>query len=652
MEKFIGENLLNKIGIGILVIGVGIFVKYAIDQDWIGHIGRVLIGLLTGGLLIGVAHYLRKKYKAFSSVLVGGGIATMYFSIAIAFQTYGLLSQPLAFGIMAVITVFSVIMAVGYDRQEIAIIGLLGGFATPFLVSTGEGSYVTLFTYIIIINLGAMFLSWFKDWKLTRVLSYGLTVLLFGGWAALNLFYFDTPEVGGVIAFATAFFTIFFGMNIAFSVKSQQKLKGLDFILLLSNSAFYFVVTMATLYWFDQGRYMGIFTALMGVFHFIFVFPAKKWVSYDDRLVKVLVGLVLTFVTAAVGIELEGSHLTIFWAIEAVILLVIARQTKMSLLERATVLMTFLTVMSLLRDWGMFYLADFGTGNTPILNGNFLTTLVATGSLFALSIMNKRLKPVMENAQGLSTTYRFMGIGLLYVGALFETIDQVIHLNDGVMVIAVATLTAYYLVGLHAWAMITKDRDFGNIVFSLSMLFFVALTVSQIMFIGPMREDFLSGYPSGDGFMARFWMTPAVFTVLALSFVHGRKAYDKDGNNLLLWGLSIVLVILTSVELDTILALAGVSGAHAHKIGYPILWGILGFGLIAGGMRYKLRHLRLAGLALFLLIIVKLFAYDIRSIPTGGKIAAFISLGVVLLVVSFMYQRLKRLVIEDDDEGE
>lgn len=70
LEDFIGGNLLNKIGIGILIIGIGIFVKYAIDKDWIGPVGRVMIGLLSGGILLGVAHWLRKAYAAFSSVLL------------------------------------------------------------------------------------------------------------------------------------------------------------------------------------------------------------------------------------------------------------------------------------------------------------------------------------------------------------------------------------------------------------------------------------------------------------------------------------------------------------------------------------------------------------------------------------------------------
>jgi hypothetical protein len=80
----------------------------------------------------------------------------------------------------------------------------------------------------------------------------------------------------------------------------------------------------------------------------------------------------------------------------------------------------------------------------------------------------------------------------------------------------------------------------------------------------------------------------------------------------------------------------------------PVLWGLCSFAFMWLGMRYKFRPLRIVSLTLFLITLIKLFAYDIRNIPAGGKIAAFFCLGVLLLVVSFMYQRLKHIIIEDE----
>jgi len=104
LEKFIGENLLSKIGIAVLVLGISFFVKFAIDKNWIREAGRVIIGLIAGGILIGIAHRIRHSYRSFSSVLMGGGLTVFYFTIAFAFHEYHLIGQKTAFGIMPVLS--------------------------------------------------------------------------------------------------------------------------------------------------------------------------------------------------------------------------------------------------------------------------------------------------------------------------------------------------------------------------------------------------------------------------------------------------------------------------------------------------------------------------------------------------------------------
>ena len=181
-EKFIGENLISKIGIAILVLAIGFFVKYAIDNDWIGPAGRVGVGLICGGILIGLAHRLRNQYKGFSSVLIGGGLVVLYFTIALAYHQYHLFGQTPAFILMLVITAFSVVLSLLYNREELAIIALVGGFVTPFLVSNGSGDYQVLFTYLLILNTGLLVIAYYNAWRLLNGLAFGFTVVLFGSW--------------------------------------------------------------------------------------------------------------------------------------------------------------------------------------------------------------------------------------------------------------------------------------------------------------------------------------------------------------------------------------------------------------------------------------------------------------------------------------
>ena len=80
------------------------------------------------------------------------------------------------------------------------------------------------------------------------------------------------------------------------------------------------------------------------------------------------------------------------------------------------------------------------------------------------------------------------------------------------------------------------------------------------------------------------------------------------------------------------------------------MWGILSFVFMYLGMMKGNKHFRIAALALFALTILKLLLFDLKDISEGGKIAVFISLGVLLLIISFMYQKLKKLIFDEEDE--
>lgn len=84
------------------------------------------------------------------------------------------------------------------------------------------------------------------------------------------------------------------------------------------------------------------------------------------------------------------------------------------------------------------------------------------------------------------------------------------------------------------------------------------------------------------------------------------------------------------------------------KTGLPVLWGLASFAMMWLGMRHKYLTLRIISLSLFALTLVKLFIFDISNIPPAGKIAAFFFLGVILLIISFMYQKVKKIIAADE----
>ena len=365
LEKFIGENLANKIGIGILVLGIGFFVKYAIDQQWINEIGRVCIGIASGGILLGIAHRLRKTFVAFSSVLVGGGIAVLYLTIALAFHEYNLFSQSAAFILMLLITAFTVMLSLGYDRMELAILGILGGFASPFMVSTGEGNYVVLFTYILILDCGMLVLAYFKKWNVVNIICYAFTIILFGSWLGVKFDGLETPSlISGAIIFASLFYVVFFAMNIINNIKEKTAFNAIEISMVLSNAFFYYAAGMVALDNPYGENFKGLFTAAIGVFNFIFAYILYKNLRVDMKLVFLLIGLVLTFISLAAPVQLEGNYITLFWAAETALLLWLSQKSGIRLMKLASVIIMILMVISLVMDWGQIYFSNLSTSSS------------------------------------------------------------------------------------------------------------------------------------------------------------------------------------------------------------------------------------------------------------------------------------------------
>ena len=394
LEKFIGENLVSKIGIAILVLAIGFFVKFAIDNNWIGTVGRVGIGILCGGILVSLAHRLRNSYKAFSSVLAGGGLAVFYFTITLAYHQFHLFSQATAFIIMIVITVFAVALSILYNRQELAIIALVGGFAAPFLVSDGSGNYKVLFTYLIILNTGLLVIAYNKAWRLMNLLAFIFTVILFTGWLiSLNYSTSANTYSNGLI-FATAFYLLFFFINIANNIKENKKFIAADFSILLINTGLFFAAGLYCLTEMNKPEYRGLFTILIGVFNLIasyFLFRKRK---VDTNILYLFIGITLTFISLTAPIQLHGHNITLFWASEAVLLYWLFQKSKINIIQYASVIVWFAMLLSLLMDWKNIY-SDATIAINIILNKGFITGLYSAIATYILFILRRQKKQMM-----------------------------------------------------------------------------------------------------------------------------------------------------------------------------------------------------------------------------------------------------------------
>jgi uncharacterized membrane protein len=160
LENRIGAQLFSRIGIVALLIATTLFLKWAIDNHYIGPIGRILAGLIAGaGVIVWSERFRRQNFLAFSYALKAIGSGALYLSLWAAFQLYHLLPATVALGAMILITAWNAYMAWSQNSEILAAYALAGGYATPLLLSTGGNHEIFLFTYILAIDVATVVLA-------------------------------------------------------------------------------------------------------------------------------------------------------------------------------------------------------------------------------------------------------------------------------------------------------------------------------------------------------------------------------------------------------------------------------------------------------------------------------------------------------------
>jgi uncharacterized membrane protein len=690
IEKFIGENLINKIGILILVLGISYFVKFAIDKNWINEPARVGIGVLSGALVLGIAHKLRQKYAAFSSVFVAGAIAIFYFTIGIAFHSYHLFSQTVAFVIMVLITVFSCLISLSYNRKELAVLSLIGGFAVPFMISTGQGNYIVLFTYIIILNIGILALAYHKKWGIINIVSYVFTIILFGGWLMKDINE-KTPQYLGALIFGFLFYFIFILINIINNLRTKGVFSTIELSILASNTFLFYGAGMLILENYHP-ELKGLFTTALGLLNFGYAWFLYKKFGLDKTAVYLLIGLTLTFITLAIPIQFEGNFITLFWAAEGVILMWLAQKSKITYYRFASVIVHILMIVSLIMDWANSY----HTSNVLniVFNKICLTGIFVVISLFAIYYLLKEEEENQEQFRIIFNPKKYrkllglIAIIIAYFVGIFEIAFQansyVAGVNSAIAFpilyhLLFSALLFYYLVKIKK----TLRLQIASIIAIANIVLF-ALFFSNFSFYE--HEQYITtGIHQKIGFYLHYFSLLAVFYFAYQLYQINKEnpVFELFKKNIFIWIAAFFIVYLASTELmlhglvfsNSPVSVQDVqsspffkeysttelpflkqqiasdsitnSRTQITKTAYPILWGILAFVFLIIGIRKRNKTLRIIALSLLGITILKLFLFDISNASETGKIIAFILLGILILIISFVYQKIKVLVQDD-----
>lgn len=381
LESRIGSQFFNRIGILALLIGMAWFLKLAIDNHWIGELGRIIIGLVAGtGLILWSETFRRKGYPAFSYSLKAVGSGVLYLSLWAAFSVYHLIPAGIAFVAMILVTAWNGFMAWVQDAELLALYAIVGGFSTPLLLSTGENHELALFGYVLVLDVAVLVLIALRPWSRLLLGAFAGTLFFSIGW---YFSYYNDSEFALTSGFAAAFFAIFAVaprlMRPRTEAIDDARTSVVLVLLPLANAAigffeFYFILDTT------QRRWAQPWTAVaFAAFYLLMLqFPSAKLPKPQQALLASLhLTFAVVFLTIAIPLEAHGRWITIGWLVEGVALLWAAKRLRLLLLR-------VLASGSLVLGFFSLMATNLDSPGPVIFNARFATYLAAIAA-FAIA---------------------------------------------------------------------------------------------------------------------------------------------------------------------------------------------------------------------------------------------------------------------------
>ncbi len=332
LENRLGSQVFSRVGIVALLIGATWFLKWAIDNQWIGPTGRILAGLIAGaGLIIWSERFRSKGFNAFSYSLKAVGSGVLYLSLWAAFQLYHLLPASAALAAMLLVTVWNAYMSWAQNAQVLAAYALVGGCATPLLLSAGGNHEVFLFTYLLAIDLATIVLVRLRPWPRLLLGIFPVTVAYFIGWYVQ---FYSADQLAITSIFIAIFFLAFASVPlrgpIGASVQEGEPRKApassiTEILLPLANAAFGSLAFYSILQDSGHNDMLPWMVLLFAAFYLgLMRLPQSAAAS------AIHLSLAIVFLTIAIPLKASGHWITVSWLVEGTALMWVAARPAAS----------------------------------------------------------------------------------------------------------------------------------------------------------------------------------------------------------------------------------------------------------------------------------------------------------------------------------
>jgi uncharacterized membrane protein len=557
---------------------------------------------------------------------------------------------------------------------------LVGAYAVPFLLSDGSGRVGIFFSYIAIINIGILVVSFFRDWKSLYYVTFGLTWFIFLLWFGTS--FNDIKHFKLAMIFVTVFFVIFHATNLAYKLVKKEIFDELNVMMVLLNSLlFYGLGNEIFRHHLSENDYTALFTLMNGVVHSVVAALLYFLKAEDKKFYNLSVGLAISFFTLYIPIELDGRWITFLWIFEAALLFWIGRTKASRIYEFFAYPLMLLGFASLIINWGGVY-ADWNIKDFKLfLNINFLTSLIyglVLLFIYKVSKMTKFESPFANNPGMMYLTQNLiftMLLIVLYMGINLElnhfwevkyqqsirsalSIDYFAEHGDSVLksmkIVSNIFYALIFVSVLGFFIRKSNNTEEFNMIFFMGFIFalFFFLTLG-LYELNSMHLKYIYAGKSpmfyrGFGLVGIRYIGYAIMAFAMFIMHHFVKNQMKWQSMKIISEFILHTVIVWTISAELVNWMHTLGSNQAYKLALSIFAGVYSLFMIVLGIWKNKIYLRIGAFALFGITLVKLFFYDIAQLDTIFKTVIFISLGLLLLVISFLYNKYKKRLFGEE----
>ncbi len=182
-----------------LLLATVFFLKFSAEQGWLQPPVRVAIGVIVGiALLVLCELRVANKYRVTANALDASAIGILFSTFFAAHALWHLIPAWVTFALLVVVTAVAVLLSIRRESLFIAVLGLLGGFASPALLSSGQNNPIGLFGYLLLLNAGLAWVAHTRRWPVIAKLTLVLTTIYQWGWVLKFLNAASLPLAAGI----------------------------------------------------------------------------------------------------------------------------------------------------------------------------------------------------------------------------------------------------------------------------------------------------------------------------------------------------------------------------------------------------------------------------------------------------------------------